>query len=96
MFTGARCFCAFIRAKGSDLLWEAHEGSFKREDFRRTYKLIMLKDVGPGWQVERARDIYPIWCEPKLVKPRHNYSRALARVRVADSVKDLGEIDLTK
>ena len=92
----SRCICTFLRAKGSELLWEAHEGKFNREDFRRTYKLLILKDVGPGWQVVRARDLYPVWTEPKFVEPRHHYSKELSRIRVADSVKDLGEIDLTK
>ena len=92
----SRCICTFLRAKGSELLWETHEGKWNREDFRRTYKLIILKDVGPGWQVVRARDLYPVWTEPKFVVPNHHYTRKLSRVRVADSVKDMGGIDLTE
>ena len=82
--------------KPADLLWEAYQGEYKRHDFRRTSKLILLKDVGVGWQVERTRDLYPCWVEPKFFLPTHHHTKALSRIRVADSIKDLGEIDLAE
>ena len=57
---------------------------------------MILKQVGPGWQIVRTRDLYPVWTTPQLVEPRHHFTAALAGVRVADKVKDLGELDLTK
>lgn len=92
----ARGICTFLRAKGSELLWEKHEGKWNREDFRRTFKLVILKDVGPGWQVVRARDLYPIWTSPTFAKPTHHFTASLSRIRVADTIKDLGDLDLTK
>jgi hypothetical protein len=92
----ARCICTFLRAKGSELLWNAYQGKFERDDFRRTFKLVILKDVGPGWQIVRTRDLYPVWTTPQLVKPEHHYHESLSGIRVADKVKDLGELDLTK
>ena len=44
---------------------EHFEGKSSRPDFRRTFKLVLLKDVGPGWQIARARDLYPVWVDPK-------------------------------
>jgi len=80
----ARCLCTFLRdkpSKGNPL-------------FRRTFKLLVLKDVGPGWQFVRARDLYPVFVEPEYAQPRHHFTKALTRVRVTDYVKDLGDIDL--
>ena len=63
--------------------------------FRRDFKLVILKDVGPGWQISRTRSLYPIWDHQKRsTPPRHHFSEALGRVRVADGVKELGELDL--
>lgn len=90
----ARCICTFLRAKESQLLFEAHEGKYSREDFRRTLKLVLLKDVGPGWQIVRTRDLYPVWLNPKSPALKHNFAESLSRVRVADTIKDLGDIDL--
>lgn len=92
----ARAICTFLRAKGSELLWNTYKGQYHRDDFRRTFKLVILKQVGPGWQIVRTRDLYPVWTTPQLVEPRHHFTAALAGVRVADKVKDLGELDLTK
>jgi hypothetical protein len=80
----ARCICTFLRDRAST------NGS----EFRRTFRLIMLKDVGPGWQVVRSRDLYPIWTTPQLVRPAHHYDRQLSRIRVMDEVKDVGELRL--
>ena len=63
---------------------------------RRTFKLIWLKDVGPGWQVVQKRDLYPITTDLKHMTPKHNFSDSLSKIRVTDQIKDLGEIDLTK
>lgn len=63
---------------------------------RRTFKLIWLKDVGPGWQVVQKRDLYPITTDLKRMTPKHNFSDALSKIRVTDQIKDLGQIDLTK
>lgn len=92
----ARCICTFLRDKGSELLMTQFEGAFNRADFRRTYKLVMLKDVGPGWQVVRARDLYPVWMNPKHALPQHHFSTQLSAIRVADEVKDIGDLDLSR
>ena len=57
---------------------------------------MLLKDVGPGWQIVRARDLYPVWVESRRRPlPEHHFSAALKQIRVADEVKDLGELDLS-
>lgn len=91
----ARGVCTYFRDKGSNLLMEHFEGKSDRPDFRRTFKLVLLKDVGPGWQIVRARDLYPVWVDPKRSLPEHHYSTALNQHRVADQIKDLGDLDLT-
>ena len=82
----ARCVCTFLRDRPS-------EGG---AGYRRTFKLIMLKDVGPGWQVVRARDLYPLYVDPGLARPRHHYTDALSGIRVSDHVKDLGALRLAR
>ena len=82
--SGARCICTYFRDKASD-----------HPDFRRTYKLVILKQVGPGWQIVRARDLYPVWMKPQHALPSHHYSPSLNQIRVADQIKDLGGIDIT-
>lgn len=91
----ARAVCTYFRDKGSDLLLTQFEGGFSRPDFRRTFKLVLLKDVGPGWQITRARDLYPIWSDPKRPLPQHHFNAQLSAIRVADEMKDLGDIELT-
>ena len=93
--SGARCICTYLRDKGSELLMETFEGKSSRGDFRRTFKLVLLKDVGPGWQIVRARDLYPVWVNPKSSLPEHHFSGALKQLRVADQMKDLGDLDVT-
>ena len=66
------------------------------QSWRRTFKLCMLKDVGPGWQVVRTRDLYPLFVEPGKGNPKHNFSKALSRIRVTSRIKELKEIDLTQ
>ncbi|NQU38364.1 MAG: hypothetical protein HQ523_00250 [Lentisphaerae bacterium] len=82
----ARCLCTFLRDRPSD----------GGEGYRRTFKLIMLKDVGPGWQFVRARDLYPLYVDPTLAEPHHHYAEALGGIRVTRSIKDLGELRLTQ
>jgi len=92
----ARAICTYFRDKGSNLLMEQFEGKSSRDDFRRTFKLVLLKDVGPGWQIARARDLYPVWVNPKRTLPTYKYSTALSQFRVADQIKDIGDLDLTR
>ena len=80
-----RCICTYMRDRPST------NGRL----YRRAFKIVILKDVGPGWQVVRARDIYPTWIDPARIEARHTYSRKLGRIRVTDHVKDLGGINLT-
>lgn len=91
----ARAICTYLREKGSELLMEQFEGKSNRPDFRRTFKLVLLKDVGPGYQIARARDLYPVWVNPKSTLPVHHFSTAISQFRVADQIKDLGDLDLT-
>lgn len=92
----ARAVCTYFRDKGSELDLEKFEGKSSRPDFRRTFKLVLLKDVGPGWQIARARDLYPVWMNPKSALPMHRYSDALHQLRVADQMKDLGALQLSR
>lgn len=94
----ARCICTFLRDKKSTAYMDKEQAALSKSGaFRRDFKLVLLKDVGPGWQISRARSLYPIWDHQKRdTAPGHHFSNSLARVRVADSVKDLGEIDLTE
>ncbi len=93
----SRCITTFIREKPSITYIDGKNAAKSSKGyFRRTFKLVILKDVGPGWQIVRARDLYPKWTDPKQELPKHHYTRTLSRIRVADSVKDLGEIDLSK
>ena len=93
--SAARCICTYVREKTSDLLLEQFEGKSSRDDFRRTFKLVLLKDVGPGWQIVRARDLYPVWVDPKRSLPEHHFSAAISQFRIADELKDLGALDIT-
>ena len=91
----ARCLCTYFRDMGSNLDLTTFGGKSFRPDFRRTYKLAIIKDVGPGWQIVRARDLYPVWTDPKHALPSHHYCDSLSQIRVADQVKNLGSIDLS-
>ncbi|MEO6784655.1 MAG: hypothetical protein ABI318_00875 [Chthoniobacteraceae bacterium] len=91
----SRAIITYFRDKGSELLMEQFEGKSNRPDFRRTFKLVVLKDVGPGWQVVRARDLYPVWMNPKAALPAHHYNTKLSEIRVADEIKDIGALDLS-
>lgn len=63
---------------------------------RRTFKLVLLKDVGPGWQIVKTRDLYPLSVFPNEGNPSHHVAPALSDIRVADSIKDLGQLHLTR
>lgn len=92
----SRCVVTFVREKPSITYMDAKNADKSSSGFfRRTFKLVMLKDVGPGWQVVRARDLYPKWANPESKLPAHFFHPDLSRIRVADSVKDVGELDLS-
>jgi hypothetical protein len=88
----ARVVLTMLRDKASS------DGRTDAHDWRRTFKLTWLKQVGPGWQVVQSRDLYPVWVDP--VKgypyPKHNYKTVLSGIRVADTIKDVGNLDLSK
>jgi len=84
----SRCIVTYMRDRVST---NSPKGS---QNMRRTFKLVMLKDVGPGWQVVRARDLYPVWTTKTKMVATHHYSEELSRIRVTRSVKDIGRINL--
>ncbi len=91
----ARCITTFVREKPSITYWDAKNADKSGAGFfRRTFKLVILKDVGPGWQIVRARDLYPKWTDPKHPLPSHHFAESLSGIRVADKIKDLGELSL--
>lgn len=85
----ARCICTFLRDRAS----EAYAGG-ATPGYRRTFKLVILKDVGPGWQVVRTRDLYPLTVPPTDARPKHHFSSEIQGIRVSDYVKDIGAVDL--
>jgi len=87
----ARCICTFVREKGSETI-----AGGPRKEYRRTFKLVMLKDVGPGWQIVRTRDLYPVWTAPDGAHPVHHYSRVLSKIRVSDTIKKLEPLHLER
>lgn len=90
----ARAICTFYMDRPSELLFNKFEGGWIRDDPRRAFKVVILKDVGIGWQIVRTRDLYSKWATMATLKPAHNFRSKLSRIRVADSIKDLGDIDL--
>ena len=62
----------------------------------RSIKLAMLEDVGVGWHLVRSREIVRTEAAPGSVKGlvRHHYYASLGGIRVTDSVKDLGPLNL--
>lgn len=89
---GARAVCTYLRDQESAPSPQKAEG----KPFRRTFKLVLLKEVGPGWQIVRARDLYPVWTDPKGALPVHKYNAALRQLRVADQMKDIGALQLSR
>jgi hypothetical protein len=96
----ARCVVTYLRDKASSGTSSHREGLEYMVDqsklgWRRTFKLVWLKDVGPGWQIVQTRDLYPIWTGPAHAQPKHHYSESLSHIRVTDKIKDLGRISLS-
>jgi len=90
----ARAICTFYLDRKSELFFNSFEGEWTRDDPRRAFKLVMLKDVGVGWQIERTRDLYSKWATMATLNPKHQFRPQLSRIRVADSIKDVGGINL--
>ena len=84
----ARAFVQYVRYRYSvDYEGNAHNYP------RRSLKLVILKDVGPGWQIVRARE-FDVRFFKKGGSFSHKYSDKLNRIRVIDSVNELGNLDL--
>jgi len=62
----------------------------------RSLRLAFLADVGPGWQVTATRELIRTDVFPNMVKGFLPVSHvpALNGIRVTDSVKDLGPVNL--
>jgi hypothetical protein len=87
----ARAIVSMIRiGPVTDMANNVYAGAHKRN-----YKMFFLEDVGPGYQVARSRDIMSRFVEPGKDVPKWNYRPYLSSIRVTDSVKDLGKIDLS-
>lgn len=87
----ARAICTFARDKPAEM----YTGPVRRTGMRRTNKLVLLRQVGPGWQVKRTRDLFPVWADKKEdLGLRHHYNVALSGIRVTDHVRDLGALNL--
>lgn len=64
----------------------------------RSLKVAMMDQVGPGWSMTQTREIIRqevAGNERKGPLP-HHYNVALGGIRVTDSIKDIGVVDLTK
>jgi hypothetical protein len=83
-----RAICTYVREKS------AVDYAGELEGFRRTFKIVILKDVGPGWQIVRSRDLFPLSVEKVNARPRHFHSDSISGIRVSDYEKDLGMISL--
>ncbi|MDA0323245.1 MAG: hypothetical protein O2923_11100 [Verrucomicrobia bacterium] len=62
----------------------------------RSVRLLLLEDVGPGWQIALTREVLRLEVlgdDKKGVLPGA-FHKKLSRVRVSDRVKDIGAIDL--
>lgn len=93
---GARAVCTYVRDKGPEVTTAQGDATSGQPKGRRTFKLVLLKDVGPGWQIVRARDLYPVWVNPSAPLPMQKFSPALCQIRVADQLKDVGVLQLSK
>lgn len=83
-----RCIATYLRDRLST------EGPAGDKNMRRTFKIVILKDVGPGWQVVRARDLYPVWTTKGQLVAAHHHSDLLSGIRVTRSMKDVGRLNL--
>ena len=88
----ARMIVTYSRAKGSLLTFTTYQGKYEREDHKCTIKLVMLQDVGPGWQITMTRNYNPVWIKPGTPLPKHHFSAALSKIRVAEELKDIGNL----
>jgi len=86
----ARCICTFLRDKESIGFIDGKI----YPDHRRSLKLVLLEQVGPGWQVVRTREIHTSMIKPGTPPLSHEHVPGLGSIRVTDSVKDLGVIAL--
>jgi hypothetical protein len=84
----ARCFAEYLRTRK---MLDINDTVYT--DHRRSIRLIILKDVGPGWQFVRSREIDVRFFKPGG-KMTHHYTKKLSRIRVIDTVKELGQIQL--
>ena len=62
---------------------------------RRAFKLVLLEDVGPGWQIARTREIYTTFVAEGKADIPVRFSKKIGGVRVTDQVRDLGLLNLT-
>lgn len=66
-------------------------------DHRRSIKMFHMTQVGPGWQMAQSREIYVEFLAPGTGPDvKSVYRSYLGNIRITDSIKDLGELDLTK
>jgi hypothetical protein len=93
---GARAICTYVRDKGPEIAAGQTGPNPSEPKGRRTFKLVLLKDVGPGWQIVRARDLYPVWINPGTPLPAQKFNPALKQIRVADQMKDIGVLELSE
>jgi hypothetical protein len=84
----ARAIVEFLRFRQS----VDYEGNAHLEP-RRSLKLVILKQVGPGWQIVSSRE-FDVRFFKRGVSLNHRYNEKLNRIRVVDSVKDLGTLNL--
>lgn len=86
----ARGFATFLRSKKSI----GHIDGIWRHEHRRALKLVLLEHVGPGWQVAKTREIYTVMVPPGTGRIAARFRESLSGLRVIDTVKDLGELDI--
>jgi hypothetical protein len=88
----ARCICTFLRTRGA----LGFIDGLNYPEHRRAFKLVLLEDVGPAWQIVRTREIYvtQVPLGSGLDTLPHMFCPKLSSVRVTDAVKDLGNLDL--
>jgi len=89
----ARGFCTFVRTKSA----LGFIDGVRYPEHRRSFKLVLFEDVGPGWQVAKTRELFVIQVPPNGSQDevRHVYRRVLGGIRVTDAVKELGELNLS-
>jgi len=88
----AKAIVSMLNKKPSSLPF----GGFVSHQPRRALKIFFLEDVGPGWQVAETREIIARFVTPGKEIPTSNYRTYLGKIRITDTVKDLGQLDLSK